>query len=66
MKMKKTKTVQIPEELFGRLCMYFLLDRTEPEQVDAITAGLQNKLDRMQLRTDYMEQLRKKQTDELL
>lgn len=65
MKMKKTKTVQIPEELFGRLCMYFLLDRTEPEQVDAITAGLQNKLDRMQLRTDYMEQLRKKQTDEL-
>lgn len=65
MKMKKTKTVQIPEELFGRLCMYFLLDRTEPGQVDAITAGLQNKLDRMQLRTDYMEQLRKKQTDEL-
>lgn len=61
MKMKKTKTVQIPEELFGRLCMYFLLDRTEPEQVDAITAGLQDKLDRMQLRTEYMEQLRKPQ-----
>lgn len=59
--MKMKKTVQIPEELFGRLCMYFLLDRTEPEQVDAITTGLQDKLDRMQLRTEYMEQLRKKQ-----
>lgn len=32
--MKMKKTVQIPEELFGRLCMYFLLDRTEPEYAD--------------------------------
>lgn len=55
------KQVQISQELFTRICMFFLLDRTEPEQVDAITAGLQNKLDRMQLRTEYMEQLRKKQ-----
>lgn len=54
------KQVQIPETLFVQLCMYFLLDRTEPEQVDAITAGLQEKLDRIKARTDYMEQLRKK------
>lgn len=59
------KQVQISQELFTRICMFFLLDRTEPEQVDAITTGLQDKLARMQLRADYMEQLRKKQTDEL-
>lgn len=59
--MKMKKNVQIPEELFSRICMFFLLDRTEPEQVDAIMAGLQDKLDRMQLRTEYIEQLRKKQ-----
>ena len=59
--MKMKKNVQIPEELFSRICMFFLLDRTEPEQVDAITTGLQDKLARMQLRADYMEQLRKKQ-----
>lgn len=57
----KQRQVQISQELFTRICMFFLLDRTEPEQVDAITAGLQDKLDRMQLRTEYMEQLRKKQ-----
>lgn len=55
------KQVQISEELFSRICMFFLLDRTEPEQVDAITAGLQDKLDRMRLRETYIEQLRKKQ-----
>lgn len=59
--MKKPPQVQISQELFSRICMFFLLDRTEPEQVDAITAGLQDKLDRMQLRTEYMEQLRKPQ-----
>ena len=53
------KYVQIPETLFVQICMYFLLDRTEPEQVDAITTGLQEKLDRIKARTDYMEQLRK-------
>ena len=53
------KHVQIPETLFVQICMYFLLDRTEPEQVDAITTGLQEKLDRIKARTDYMEQLRK-------
>lgn len=57
----KQRQVQISQELFTRICMFFLLDRTEPEQVDAITAGLQDKLDRMQLRTEYMEQLRKPQ-----
>jgi hypothetical protein len=59
--MKKPPQVQIPQELFSRICMYFLLDRTEPEQVDAITTGLQDKLNRMQLRTEYTEQLRKRQ-----
>ena len=53
------KQVQIPETLFVQICMYFLLDRTEPEQVDAINTGLQEKLDRIKARTDYMEQLRK-------
>lgn len=54
------KNIQIPETLFVQLCMYFLLDRTEPEQVEAITAGLQEKLDRIKARTDYAEQFRKK------
>lgn len=57
----KQRQIQISQELFTRICMFFLLDRTEPEQVDAITAGLQDKLDRMQLRTEYIEQLRKRQ-----
>lgn len=57
---KTMKQVQISEELFSRICMFFLLDRTEPEQVDAITAGLQDKLARMRLRETYIEQLRKK------
>lgn len=55
------KNIQIPETLFIQLCMYFLLDRTEEEQVKAITAGLQEKLDRIQARTNYAEQFRKKQ-----
>lgn len=59
--MKKPPQVQISQELFTRICMFFLLDRTEPEQIDAITTGLQDKLARMQLRTDYIEQLRKQQ-----
>lgn len=59
--MKKQPQVQISQELFTRICMFFLLNRTEPEQVDAITTGLQEKLDRISARTDYMEQLRKKQ-----
>lgn len=59
--MKKPPQVQISQELFTRICMFFLLDRTEPEQIDAITTGLQDKLARMQLRTEYIEQLRKRQ-----
>lgn len=59
------KQVQIPEQLFVRLCMYFLLDRTEQAQVDAITTGLQEKLNRIKNRTDYMEQLRQKQQSDL-
>ena len=59
--MKKPPQVLISQELFTRICMFFLLDRTEPEQIDAITTGLQDKLARMQLRTEYIEQLRKQQ-----
>lgn len=57
------KNIQIPETLFIQLCMYFLLDRTEEEQVKAITAGLQEKLDRIQARTNYAEQFREKQKE---
>lgn len=64
-KQKRPSQIQIPEELFARICAYFLLDKTEPEQVDAITSGLQEKLNRIQLRTDYMEQLRKRQKPNL-
>lgn len=56
MKMKK-KNVQIPEELFGRLCMYHLLDRTEPENEDLIKAGLEQKLEAMNRRSEYMKHL---------
>lgn len=55
------KQIQIPEELFVRLCLYFLFDKTDAEQVEAITAGLEVKVEKIQARTDYMEQLRKKQ-----
>lgn len=55
------KQIQIPEQLFIRLCLYFLFNKTDAEQVDAITAGLEAKMEKIQARTDYMEQLRKKQ-----
>lgn len=58
--MRKKTQVQISEELFSRICMYFLFDRTEPEQIKAITAGLQEKLNRMNARNDYLEQLEKR------
>lgn len=54
---QKQKNVQIPEELFGRLCMYHLLDRTEPENEDLIKAGLEQKLQAMNRRSEYMNHL---------
>jgi hypothetical protein len=53
--------IQISEELFSRLCAYHLLDRREPEQEQAIRAGLQRKLTAIQRRTDYAELINRKQ-----
>lgn len=53
--------IQISEELFSRLCAYHLLDRREPEQEQAIKAGLQKKLTAIQRRTDYAELINRKQ-----
>lgn len=55
------KQIQIPEQLFIQLCLYFLFDKTDAAQVEAITAGLEAKMDKIQARTEYIEQLRKRQ-----
>lgn len=59
--MKKQVQVQISEELFSRLCAYFIMDRREPEQEQAIRNGLQTKLDKIQRRTDYAALINRKQ-----
>lgn len=46
--------VQISEELFTRLCAYFLLNRREPLQEQIIKDQLQDKFDRVQRRADYI------------
>lgn len=48
------KQVQISEELFTRLCAYFFFDRREPLQEQIIKDQLQEKLNRIQARTDYI------------
>lgn len=48
------KQVQISEELFTRLCAYHLLDRREPLQERIIKDQLQEKLNRIQARADYI------------
>lgn len=48
------KQVQISEELFTRLCAYHLMDRREPLQEQIIRDELQDKLNRMQARADYI------------
>lgn len=53
------KNVQIPEELFCRLCSYFLLDHREPLQEDLIKIGLEDKLDAVQRRKEYAESHKK-------
>lgn len=55
------KQVQISEELFSRLCAYFIMDRREPEQEQAIRNELQTKLDKIQRRADYAELINRKQ-----
>jgi hypothetical protein len=50
------KQIQINEELFTRLCAYFLLDRREPLQEQIIKDQLQEKWDRMQARAEYIPQ----------
>lgn len=57
----KQRQIQIPEQLFIQLCLYFLFDKTDAAQVKTITAGLEAKMDKIQARTDYMERLRKRQ-----
>lgn len=48
------KQIQINEELFTRLCAYFLLDRREPLQEQIIKDELQEKFNRIQRRADYI------------
>ena len=48
------KQIQISEELFTRLCAYHLMDRREPLQEQIIKDLLQEKLDRIQRRADYI------------
>jgi hypothetical protein len=50
--------IQISEELFTRLCAYFLLDRREPLQEQIIKDQLQDKFDRVQRRADYIPRKR--------
>lgn len=55
------RQVQISEELFSRLYAYFIMDRREPEQEQAIRNELQIKFDKIQRRTDYAELINRKQ-----
>lgn len=48
------KQIQISEELFSRLCAYHLMNRREPLQEQIIKDQLQEKLDRIQRRADYI------------
>lgn len=48
------KQVQISEELFSRLYAYFIMDRREPLQEQIIKDLLQEKLDKIQRRADYI------------
>lgn len=61
--MNKTKTVQIPEELFIRLYGYHILNHREPEQEYIIQNALQVKFDAIQRRSDYSNSLNKKKQE---
>ncbi len=53
------KQVQIPEELMVALVKYHLLEVDDPEVVDTIHRHLQDKLDKMAKRQEYIESLKK-------
>lgn len=54
--MAKPVTVQIPQELFLDICRYFLLDSPlDPEEIEGIQSGLQDKLDAMARREAYSQ-----------
>lgn len=48
------KNVQISEELFTRLCAYHILDKRDPLQEQIIRDELQDKLDRITARKEYI------------
>ena len=60
MTLSKSKTIQIPEELFLDLCKYHLGGVSSEEMEDQIRIGLQDKLDRMVKRQQYTESLKSK------
>lgn len=47
------KNIQISEELFCRLCSYFILDKRDALNEAIITNELEAKFSRVQARTDY-------------
>lgn len=47
------KNVQIPLELFVQLCKFHLADISDPETVEAIYKGLNDKIDQMARRELY-------------
>ena len=54
------KQVQISEELFNRICAWFLLDHRDELQENIICNGLEEKLRKMQARSDYYNALNTK------
>lgn len=52
------KQIQISEELFTRLCAFHLLDKRDPLQEQIICDQLQDKLDRIQAREEYVKRKR--------
>lgn len=57
------KKIQISEELFARICSYFLLDKTEPDQVAIIKNQLEEKLERMERHDQYSLQYKQNRED---
>ena len=51
------KQVQIPEELFVRICAWFLLGHRGKEQEQIICNGLEDKMSKIQARSDYYNAL---------
>ena len=56
------KQIQISEELFNRICAFFLLDHREPLQETIIRQELEAKIQRMTARDAYSASLDKKRT----